>query len=142
MDLNLLESSLTQKGYGKRYKKICINYAKALNEQGLPVIFDNNHLSLLMGIESKILGHYIMNSNKFYKEYQIAKSNGSLRTISTPSYNMKTIQRWVLDNVLSSFAIHSNAFGFVKGRNIKDNALLHTKKKVVLNIDIKIFSYY
>ncbi|EGL14969.1 hypothetical protein HMPREF9413_1246 [Paenibacillus sp. HGF7] len=95
-----------------------------------------------MGIESKILGHYIMNSNKFYKEYQIAKSNGSLRTISTPSYNMKTIQRWVLDNVLSSFAIHSNAFGFVKGRNIKDNALLHTKKKVVLNIDIKIFSYY
>ncbi|EPD92519.1 retron St85 family RNA-directed DNA polymerase [Paenibacillus sp. HGH0039] len=139
MDLNLLESSLTQKGYGKRYKKICINYAKALNEQGLPVIFDNNHLSLLMGIESKILGHYIMNSNKFYKEYQIAKSNGSLRTISTPSYNMKTIQRWVLDNVLSSFAIHSNAFGFVKGRNIKDNALLHTKKKVVLNIDIKNF---
>lgn len=128
MDLNMLESMLTQKRYGKIYKKILINYAKVLNEQGLPVIFDNKHLSLLMGIESNILGHYIINSNKFYKEYQIAKSNGSLRTISTPSYNMKTLQRWVLDNVLSSFPIHSNAFGFVKGRNIKDNALMHTKK--------------
>ncbi|MEK5277364.1 MULTISPECIES: retron St85 family RNA-directed DNA polymerase [Paenibacillus] len=134
-----MEAMLIKKGYGQRYKETCMQYAQELADHGLPVIFDNKHLSLLMGIESNILGYYIISSNKFYKEHQIAKSNGSLRTISTPSYNMKTIQRWILDNILSSFAIHSNAYGFVKGRNIKDNAIIHTKKKLVLNIDIKNF---
>ncbi|WP_212734434.1 hypothetical protein, partial [Paenibacillus terrae] len=87
--LNLMESMLVEKGYGKRYKEACIQYAQGLIDQGLPVVFDNKHLSLLMGIESSVLGYYIISSNKFYKEYQIAKSNGSLRTISTPSYNLK-----------------------------------------------------
>ncbi|MFK4345207.1 RNA-directed DNA polymerase [Paenibacillus sp. RC62] len=137
--LNLMESMLVEKGYGKRYKEACIQYAQGLIDQGLPVVFDNKHLSLLMGIESNVLGYYIISSNKFYKEYQIAKSNGSLRTISTPSYNLKAIQRWILDNILSSFTVHTHAYGFVKGRNIKDNAIVHTKKKLVLNIDIKNF---
>lgn len=139
MDLHLLEAMLIEKGYGQRYRETCMQYAQGLIDQGLPVIFDNKHLSLLIGIESNVLGYYIINSNKFYKEHQIAKSNGSLRTISTPSYNLKAIQRWILDNILSSFTIHTNAYGFVKGKNIKDNAFVHTKKNLVLNIDIKNF---
>ncbi|WP_090824867.1 reverse transcriptase domain-containing protein [Paenibacillus sp. yr247] len=35
--------------------------------------------------------------------------------------------------------MYESAYGFVKGRNIKDNALIHTKNKLVLNIDINNF---
>lgn len=137
--INLLELKLTEKGYGNRYKKICIRYAEVLINQGLPVIFDLKHLSLLMGIENNVLSYYVINSNKFYKEHQILKSNGSFRTISNPSYNLKAIQRWILDNILYLFPVHTHAYGFVKGRNIKDNALVHINKELVLNIDIKNF---
>ncbi|WP_430493554.1 hypothetical protein [Paenibacillus ottowii] len=65
-----MESKLVEKGYGKRYKEACIQYAEGLINQGLPVVFDNKHLSLLMGIERNVLGYYIISATKFYKEYQ------------------------------------------------------------------------
>ena len=92
-----------------------------------------------MGINLKTLNYYIINTDKFYREVSIPKKNGKVRKISMPSYKLKKIQRWILDNILYKVNIHEKAVGFVKDRSIIDNAKYHVKKDVVINIDIKDF---
>ncbi|MEC1394746.1 retron St85 family RNA-directed DNA polymerase [Bacillus velezensis] len=137
--INSLRKSLILCGYGKRYQKICLEYAENLLDNQLPVIFDKKHLSLLMGVKPSILGYYIFNSDNFYKEHRIPKSNGDFRVLSAPSFNLKSIQRWILVNVLYKYEVSDNANGFVIGKSIKDNAEPHVGKEIVINIDIKDF---
>ncbi|WP_210608073.1 retron St85 family RNA-directed DNA polymerase [Priestia flexa] len=137
--INSLREALIQAGYGRRYQKLCLEYADNLLNNQLPVIFDKKHLSLLMGVEPSILGYYIFNSDNFYKEYKIPKSNGDLRVLSAPSFNLKSIQRWILENILYNYQVSNNANGFVIGKSIRDNAEPHIGKEIVINIDIKDF---
>ncbi|MEN3772350.1 retron St85 family RNA-directed DNA polymerase [Priestia megaterium] len=137
--INSLREALIQEGYGKRYQKLCLEYAYTLLNNQLPVIFDKKHLSLLMGVEPSTLGYYIFNSDNFYQEYKIPKLNGDFRTLSAPSFNLKSIQRWILDNILYRYEINNNANGFVLGKSIKDNAEPHIGKEVVINLDVKDF---
>lgn len=137
--LNRLKNKLIEKGYGVRYQKTCIDYASSLIRQDLPVIFDKEHLSLVMGIDQKKLGYYIMNSDNFYKEYSVQKSNGGTRVIIMPSLHLKEIQRWILDNILYRYSINDAAYGFVLNRNIKDNAMIHINQSTIVNLDIKNF---
>ena len=51
-----------QKQYGKYYTNICVEYAKKLLENNLPVIFDFEHLSLLLGINKE---KFLLNSFSF-----------------------------------------------------------------------------
>jgi len=137
--INSLKEALIQAGYGKRYQKLCLEYADNLLNNKLPVIFDNKHLSLLMGVDPSVLGYYILNSDNFYQEYRVPKSNGDYRILSAPSFNLKSIQRWILENILYKYQVSDNANGFVLGKSIKDNAQSHVGKEVVVNIDIKDF---
>ncbi|WBF57264.1 RNA-directed DNA polymerase [Lysinibacillus sp. JK80] len=137
--LNLLEKELNDQGYNDEYIDLCISYAETLIRQELPVIFDGTHLAKLMGVTTSILGHYVYNTDTFYKSFKIPKKRGGFREIDTPSLNLKMIQRWILDNILKKFPINGFAFGYRDGKNIVDNAKNHTNKKVVYNIDIKDF---
>ncbi|PAE23881.1 retron St85 family RNA-directed DNA polymerase [Bacillus sp. 7894-2] len=134
-----LQEALIQKGYGNKYQKLCVDYASNLLNNRLPVIFDKKHLALLMGVNYQTLTYYLINTDNFYKEHKIIKSNGGYRTISAPSFNLKAIQRWVLDNILYKYQVSDNANGFVKGKSIKNNAESHIGKEIILNIDIKNF---
>lgn len=137
--LERLKEELVKNGYGKRYIKVCYNYAKTLLENNSPVIFDNIHLSLLLGVNYRVLGYYISNSDKFYKEKQISKRSNGVRIISMPSYNLKKLQKWILENILYKIPTSEVATGFVKEKSILDNASPHTNKKYVINLDIKDF---
>lgn len=121
------------------YQNLCINYASRLLEKKLPVIFDKMHLSLLMGINYIKLNYYIANTEKFYKEVSIPKSRGGNRVITMPSFHLKELQRWLLDNVLYCYSIHGASYGFVPQRNIKDNAIIHINQNSVVNLDLKDF---
>ncbi len=137
--ITALQEGLAQKNYGARYQKLCLTYASNLLDKDLPVIFDKKHLSLLMGINPVTIGYYIINTDNFYKEYQIPKSNGDVRIISSPSFNLKAIQRWILENILYRYPVSDRANGFIKGKSIKDNAEPHVGKDIVINVDIKDF---
>ncbi len=134
-----LEHAMIEQGHKESYIELCVFYAKRLYNQGLPVVFDKEHLCKLMGIDILIFNHYLANTDNFYHFFNIPKKSGGYRKIDVPSLNLKMIQRWILENVVEKIAVSEKAYGFRKDRNIVDNARIHTSKKVVFNVDIKDF---
>ena len=71
-----------------------------------------------------------------YKQHEILKKSGKLRTISAPSAGLKRIQKAILLKLLNPLGAHEAAYGFVNGRSIVGNATLHVGRKVVVNADV------
>lgn len=74
-----------------------------------------------------------------YKQYTIPKRHGGVRVIAQPSRELKALQRYVLDFKLSAFPIHSAATAYIKGRNIRSNAAVHQRNRVILKLDFENF---
>lgn len=79
------------------------------------------------------------NIEKNYKIYKIKKRNGKYRTIYEPNPLLKQIQNKILINILNNKSISKYAKSYHKGISLKDNALPHTNKDIVLKLDIKNF---
>ena len=65
----LLENS----DYEEEYKRKCIEYAERLLLNGLPVIYDLEHLILVLGIKKKILTKMIFAYHNIYSTVEIPK---------------------------------------------------------------------
>ncbi len=74
-----------------------------------------------------------------YKIYNIKKKNGKLRKIYEPNGILKHIQRKILENILNNKSISIYAKAYHKGLSLKDNALPHINKDMILKLDIKDF---
>ena len=56
-----------------------LSYAKILSSKNLPIIFDQTHLALLLGIDNEYL-HRMSNAPEFfYRTFYIQKRNGKKR---------------------------------------------------------------
>ncbi len=77
--------------------------------------------------------------NKFYKIHEIKKDNGDIRVIHAVQGPMRILQDNLYLYLSSKFEPSKYATGFIKGKNIIDNAKVHRKNKVVLKFDIKDF---
>ena len=76
--------------------------------------------------------------NDFYKVFEIKKKSGGKRVIAAPAISLKTLQTALL-RLLGEEEVSFVSTGFRKGKSIKDNAIPHVNKKIVVNIDIKEF---
>ena len=74
-----------------------------------------------------------------YKVYKIKKRNGKLRTIHEPDKLLKHIQRQILNNILNNKSISKYAKAYHSGISLKENALPHINKDLILKLDIKDF---
>lgn len=92
---------------------------------------DKEKIKLIYSISNNIENNY--------KVYKIKKHNGKLRTIYEPNYLLKLIQRKILNNILNNKSISKYAKAYHKGINLKDNALPHLNKKIILKLDIQNF---
>ncbi|EOQ65765.1 hypothetical protein F931_03558 [Acinetobacter pittii ANC 4050] len=110
-----------------------------LIKNDVPVIFEIDHLSKLVGINVSTLYAMIFSTEKFYRTFEIPKKNGGMRTITTPHKSLKLVQKWIHHNILKHKYVHKSAHGFVKNRSIITNALIHKESKVFLQLDIKNF---
>ena len=138
--LSELQMALRDAGKSKRYISACLSYASTLLNEGLPVIFDVKHLALLLGIDPFEFGELFYSIDGFgYHEMEIPKKSGGIRKISVPSVDLKYIQRWILDNILSKIHVSDYANGFVADRSIVTNAAAHIGAYCVINLDIKDF---
>lgn len=133
-----VESAIT-KGLSKRDIETFLDYAKALFDKGLPVIYDIKHLSLLVGYKEDYIHRAIKNTPYFYRSYRIVKKNGGYREISEPLPSLKEIQNWILKEILRKVSVSRFAKAYIKNRSIKSNARFHVNKKIVFTIDIKDF---
>ena len=138
--LSELHDALETKGKSYKYIVACCNYAAKLLDSNLPVIFDIKHLSLLLGIKPLDFGKFLYCiDDNHYHEIAIPKKNGGNRKLDIPSVDLKYVQRWILDNIISKMHVSEFANGFVKGKSILSNAQLHTNSECIINIDIKDF---
>ena len=109
--------------------------------------FNSNEFLLSLNLvdnveDSKVIKEIYAISNNVennYRVFKIRKRNGKYRTICEPNSILKHIQRQILDNLLNEVSISEYAKAYKKGISLKDNALVHTNKKLILKLDIEDF---
>lgn len=74
-----------------------------------------------------------------YKVYKIKKNNGKYRTIHEPNSLLKHVQKQILINILNNKSISKHAKAYHKAISLKDNALPHINKNIILKLDIENF---
>ena len=114
-------------------------YFVKLHKKNLPFIYDVQHLSNLIGVSHSQLKLFISNTKFAYTTFKLPKKKGGFRTIDAPSKVMKSVQRWILDNILYNLNVGEFSHGFVPGKSIVSNASVHIGQDLVLGIDIKDF---
>ncbi len=72
----------------------------------------------------------------YYRDYCIEKRDGGKRKISQPSPELKTLQYWVVHNILSKLPISKSAYAYQKGSSIKNHAQFHKNSKHIFHTDI------
>ncbi len=61
----------------------------------------------------------------FYRIFEIPKKSGGLRKICTPHKSLKSVQRWILENILYRIKISNAATGFVVNKSIVNHLKPH-----------------
>ena len=84
---------------------------------------------------------YLISSAPYrYKVFQIPKRSGTgWRTIAQPAKEVKKIQYWVIKNIFPHFPVHEAASAYMPGKNILNNAEIHSDKPYMLKLDFHDF---
>lgn len=96
-------------------------------------------LSAELAVSISDLDWIIRTAPKRYKVYTIPKRSGGERTIAQPSRELKVLQRYLLETLLSKFPVHWAANGYVHDRSIASNAAVHRTSAFILKLDFKDF---
>ncbi|MBD3922055.1 RNA-directed DNA polymerase [Paenibacillus sp. PR3] len=140
MDLDVLRSKLIERNVPNEEIESTLSYAHILQENGVPIIFDSQHLRRLLKLTDTDFKRLYYSKEMQYRTREIPKNNGSgTRTLCIPSLDLKYVQRWILDNILYKVKINEHAIGFVKGKSTVSNAGYHMNQEYVLKMDIKNF---
>ena len=59
--------------------------------------------------------------------------------ILAPSKELEYIQKFIYENILLNVKVNDCAYGFKKGKSIRDNVIEHLTADKILNIDLKDF---
>lgn len=65
------------------------------------------------------------------------KRNGRIRIVLAPRQHLKSVQRWILRNILDRVQTHPAAHGFRRGRSIRSHARTHLRKTVLVQCDLE-----
>lgn len=133
------KAEATKNGCSDQFISNCLDYAKNLHRQQLPIIYNSEHLSSLLGYDEKYLKKAATHTSNYYRNFTIAKTSGKSRTISEPLPNLKDIQTWILQNLLSKSTVSKFAKAYIKGKGLKHNIRFHTKQKMLFTTDIEDF---
>lgn len=116
-----------------------LTYIKPLIKNDVPVIFDFNHLCLLLGRNHTYLASVINSNTNHYREFEIPKRSGGKRIITAPYPALLACQTWIYENLLKKIKIHTSAHGFTFDKSIISNSKVHVGQNHFLKIDLKDF---
>lgn len=137
-----LTAKANQFEYDQEVVEQMIEYARFLNDKNLPIIYNQEHLAVLMGKEYPYLLGISNKTKSNYITYKLPKRHGGFRIIMEPYPSLKEVQDWILKYILDPIKdnyVAKNAKAYMPGRSIKDNVRLHCNKELVFNIDLKDF---
>lgn len=104
-----------------------------------PFIDDTYQLAYALGTLRKMLFELSKNTRKHYKLIKLKKKNGGVRYIHSPDKDLKYAQSRILKKILEHIEVSPYATAYIKGKNLKDNALPHVNHKYLLKMDITDF---
>jgi hypothetical protein len=76
---------------------------------------------------------------RHYRYAWLPRHGGPPRVIERPKARLKSIQRRILHEVLDCIPAHDAAHGFTRGRSARSNAAAHTRRRVVMRLDLEDF---
>ena len=129
----------TRKGIDKTLRDKYIEYIKVLVNNDVPIIFDFNHLRLLMGRSSVYFTSVINSPENHYRSFKLKKRNGGFREILAPYPALLEMQYWIYNNILKKIPVNPYSHGFVRKKSIITNAKIHLNQKELLKLDLKDF---
>ncbi len=110
-----------------------------LRLMNLPIFSKENELASLMHVKPGLIVTLNGFSHKFYRRYNIRKSDGSLREIRQPRRDLKGIQAWILRNILDRLTASIYATAYIKGKDISDNVSPHRNNRYFMCLDLEDF---
>ncbi len=128
-----------QKGLNSEFQDKYMQYVESLVPKNLPVIFETEHLSRLLGRTNIYLNSVVHSPVSYYRYFKLKKKKGGFREIAVPYPSLLECQYWIYYNILSNVKISYCAHGFAKKKSIITNAKIHVGQKELLKIDIKDF---
>jgi len=114
-------------------------YITTLLEHDVPIVFEIDHLSMLLGLDLLEIRKIINSPQSFYRNFSIPKRSGGERVISMPYPTLLYIQRWIKSKILDKAIINDCAHGFIFNKSIITNAKVHAGQSVILKMDIADF---
>ena len=117
----------------------CLDYAEVLFSHQVPVIYNPTHLSALVGYKKEYLKKASLFPNYFYRDFEVAKKNGSKRLISEPLPSLKEIQMWILRNILYKVPISAFAKAYRPTVSLLENLRFHKNQPKVFTLDLENF---
>jgi RNA-directed DNA polymerase len=126
----------TLNGYTDQQTEKCLVYAETLFRQGVPIIYNADHFSLLCGYKKNYLLKAITRTPFYYRTYKIPKKNGGFRTIKEPLPGLKQTQQWILRNILEPIPVSRFAKAYKKKVSLRENARFHQHQPVLLTVDL------
>ena len=110
-----------------------------LRLMNLPVFSEEKELASLIHVDPGRIKTLSIYSNRYYKKYNIRKSNGKLREIKQPRKDLKGIQAWILRNILDKLTPTLFATAYIKDKNILSNVTPHCNNKYFMLLDLEEF---
>jgi RNA-directed DNA polymerase len=128
-----------KKNVPRKHIEKLLEYAKNLYDKKIPIIYNNEHLSFLLGFQGELLRAITNDANKFYRSFSILKHNGKERKIREPYPTLKEIQYWILRKILQKVSISKFAKAYKLHRQLKENVRFHIKQPVIIKLDVQDF---
>lgn len=112
-----------------------------INSLDIPYFEDLEEFSKAIGLSKKLIYILTNNTENYYHFKDIPKKSGKHRTIFIPSYTLKIVQKWILNNILNKLKPSDFAMAFRKSTtenrfDIKKNASYHANSLYGLSIDL------
>ena len=112
---------------------------RAVGGGGATPVFTLNHLAQLTGASHRYLHDIVARDLDPYLDISRPKRDGRTRSISSPEPVLMEVQRWILQNVLTSCAPHDASFAYQRGRSVLGCAAVHAGARWLVKLDIHNF---
>ena len=116
-----------------------VNQARILVSKGLPPIPNPTTLALILGVSPKLISSMALKPARYWKIFYLPKRTGGVRVITAPRVFLKSVQYYILQNILSRGDVAPESFGFSPRKSIFRNAAVHVGKKWIWNTDLEDF---
>ncbi|MBK9030617.1 MAG: RNA-directed DNA polymerase [Myxococcales bacterium] len=109
----------------------------------LPALPDVEALAKALGLSIARLRwlsyHREVDTGTHYQRWTVPKRDGGVRPITAPKPTLKAAQRWIARSITEHLPVHGAAHGFLPGRSIATNAVVHAGAKIIVKLDIEGF---